>query len=58
MQIQTGGLRLCGNAHDKNSWLLIINRPYRLFIFTQWPRFRLKHLLEFVRSRAELQPCY
>ena len=26
--------------------------------FTQWPRFRVKHLLEFVRSRTELQPCY
>ena len=26
--------------------------------FTQWPRFRVKHLLEFVRSRNELQPCY
>ena len=26
--------------------------------FTQWPRFRVKHLLEFVRSKTELQPCY
>ena len=26
--------------------------------FTQWPRFRVKHLQEFVRSRTELQPCY
>ena len=23
------------------------NRPYRLFTFTQWPRFRAKHLLKF-----------
>ena len=26
--------------------------------FTQWPRFRVKHLVEFVRSKTELQPCY
>ena len=24
-----------------------MNRPYRLFTFTQWPRFRAKHLLTF-----------
>ena len=23
------------------------NRPYRLITFTQWPRFRAKHLLKF-----------
>ena len=27
-------------------------------LFTQWPRFRVKHLLEFVGSGAKLQLCY
>ena len=26
---------------------IVVNRPYRLSLFTQWPRFRVKYLLMF-----------
>ena len=37
------------------AWLIDLT-DYSLF--TQWPRFRVKHLLEFVGSGAKLQLCY
>ena len=30
-----------------------VNRPYRLFTFTQWLRFWAKHLLKFTASTTE-----
>jgi hypothetical protein len=31
---------------------MLLNRPYRLFSFTQWPRFHVKYLLMFCTNSS------
>ena len=50
------GLYLKLNTLSIDSTMTIDLTDYSLF--TQWPRFRVKHLLEFVGSGAKLQLCY
>ena len=72
-QIALGGLfnfmesAFLTTCYSKVTKPLTYQNPYYLSVlidltdyslFTQWPRFRVKHLLEFVGSGAKLQLCY